>query len=130
VAHALRRRTHDTARAVVLGLAAAAAVLMVGVGLMTEAGFAGNLRYVALPAALVCVVAGVGWVWLVASARVRAGARAAAALAVLAAAVTVPFAVEAGGDFAHAMDRVRAEDALYEDLDDALAASGGAAAAN
>ena len=29
---------------------------------MTEAGFAGNLRYVALPAALVCVLAGVGWV--------------------------------------------------------------------
>ena len=32
---------------------------------MTQAGFAGNLRYVALPAALVCVLAGAGWVWLV-----------------------------------------------------------------
>ena len=28
---------------------------------MTQAGFAGNLRYVALPAALVCVLAGAGW---------------------------------------------------------------------
>ena len=40
-------------------------VLMVAVAAMTQAGFAGNLRYVALPAALVCVLAGAGWVWLV-----------------------------------------------------------------
>ena len=32
---------------------------------MTQAGFAGNLRYIALPAAFVCVLAGAGWVWLV-----------------------------------------------------------------
>ena len=38
---------------------------MVAVAGMTQAGFAGNLRYVALPAALVCVLAGAGWVWLV-----------------------------------------------------------------
>ncbi len=37
---------------------------MIAVALMTEAGFAGNLRYVALPAALVCVLAGAGWVEL------------------------------------------------------------------
>ena len=43
-------------------LALAATVLMIVVALMTQAGFAGNLRYVALPAALVCVLAGVGWV--------------------------------------------------------------------
>ena len=48
----------------VLALAAAATVLMIVVAAMTQAGFAGNLRYVALPAALVCVLAGVGWVGL------------------------------------------------------------------
>ena len=44
---------------------------------MTQAGFAGNLRYVALPAALVCVLAGAGWVWLVkaADATLRHGRR-------------------------------------------------------
>ncbi|HEY7600367.1 MAG TPA: hypothetical protein VH741_10615, partial [Candidatus Limnocylindrales bacterium] len=43
-------------------LAAMATILMVAVALMTEAGFAGNLRYVALPAAFLCVLAGAGWV--------------------------------------------------------------------
>jgi hypothetical protein len=36
---------------------------------MTQGGFAGNLRYVALPAALVCVLAGAGWVEVVRGAR-------------------------------------------------------------
>ena len=48
-----------------LALAAMATVLMVAVALMTEGGFAGNLRYVALPAALLCVLAGAGWVEVV-----------------------------------------------------------------
>jgi hypothetical protein len=56
---AFRERRGD-----LLALAVAAVVLMVTVGLMTEGGFAGNLRYVALPAALLCVLAGVGWVEL------------------------------------------------------------------
>ncbi len=43
-----------------LAMAAIGAVLMVAVAGMTQAGFAGNLRYVALPAALVCVLAGAG----------------------------------------------------------------------
>ena len=38
--------------------------LMLAVALMTQAGFAGNLRYVALPASLVCVLAGIGCVRL------------------------------------------------------------------
>ena len=50
---------------------------------MTQAGFAGNLRYVALPAALVCVLAGAGWVWLVRAANARFGVIAAAALALV-----------------------------------------------
>ena len=44
---------------------------------MTQAGFAGNLRYVALPAALVCVLAGAGWVDLVRDAAARCGPAAA-----------------------------------------------------
>ena len=50
-----------------LALAAMATILMIAVALMTEGGFAGNLRYVALPAALLCVLAGAGWVEVVRS---------------------------------------------------------------
>ena len=59
---------------------------------MTQAGFAGNLRYVALPAALVCVLAGAGWVDLVRDAARRVRPRGAGAAAVaLAAAPRCPF---------------------------------------
>ena len=48
-----------------------------------QAGFAGNLRYVALPAALIAVLAGAGWVELVRSTSRRFGPIAAGALALL-----------------------------------------------
>ena len=66
---------------VALALGAVAVVLMIGVAAMTQGGFAGNLRYVALPAALVCVLAGLGWVGLVRAAGARWGGRGAAATA-------------------------------------------------
>ena len=74
-----------------LALAAVSTILMIGVALMTEGGFAGNLRYVALPAAVVCVLAGAGWVELVRGARGRWGARGALAAAVLVVAAWAPF---------------------------------------
>ena len=67
-----------------LALGAVAAALMLVVAAMTQAGFAGNLRYVALPAALVAVLAGAGWVEPCAAAR-RFGRPAGAGLALLAA---------------------------------------------
>jgi glycosyl transferase family 87 len=66
-----------------LALAAMATILMVAVALMTEGGFAGNLRYVALPAAFLCVLAGAGWVQVV--------RRWGAIVAVVVAAAAVPF---------------------------------------
>ncbi len=65
-----------------------ATILMVAVALMTEAGFAGNLRYVALPAAFLCVLAGAGWVAVVRAVRSR---WAAAAVALALAGAAVPF---------------------------------------
>jgi hypothetical protein len=88
IATVLAFRRRDRLR---LLLAAIATVLMVAVALMTEGGFAGNLRYVALPAALVCVLAGAGWVEVVRGARGRWGARAAAGVAVAVAALSAPF---------------------------------------
>jgi hypothetical protein len=78
---AIRRRDH-----VQLALAAMATLLMIAVAAMTEGGFAGNLRYVALPAALVCVLAGAGWVEVVRGAR-----RCGPLVAVVLAAAAVPF---------------------------------------
>jgi len=76
-----------------LALAAMATILMIAVALMTEAGFAGNLRYVALPAALVCVLAGAGWVLVVRRAKARFGTGAGVATAVAIAALAAPFVV-------------------------------------
>jgi hypothetical protein len=83
---AVFRRDH-----VRLALAAMATALMVAVAAMTQFGFAGNLRYVAVPAALVCVLAGAGWVDLVRLVRFRAGIAAAVAVAVAIAAAWAPF---------------------------------------
>jgi hypothetical protein len=46
------------------------------VAVMTAGGFSGNERYLAMPVALGCVIAGAGWVWL-ARAIVKAAGRAA-----------------------------------------------------
>src|SRR5690242_7589165 len=66
----------DLVRAEVVTLAAllaAALVLVFEVALMTSGGgFSGNVRYLVLPAALVCLVAGVGLGWAI---RVLLGAR-------------------------------------------------------
>lgn len=127
---ALRGRRGGRGGRTVLSLAAVAAVLMIGVGLMTEVGFAGNLRYVALPVALVCVLAGVGWTWLVGELRKLRGARAALAVGAALALASAPSAVAAARDFAGSLSELELEAAVYEDLDRAIAASGGAEAAN
>ena len=57
---ALMRVRRDPRAAVVLALAAVSTLLMLEVAVLAEIGFTGNLRYVALPSALVCVLAGVG----------------------------------------------------------------------
>ena len=92
---------------------------------MTQLGFAGNLRYVALPAALVCVLAGAGWVDLV-RARTRASARRRhRASAVLMLAVAAPYR---GLPRPPARPRpvdVEAEADLYGSVPEAIAAGGG-----
>jgi hypothetical protein len=94
-------------------LAGIATVLMVAVALMTEAGFAGNLRYVALPAALVCVLAGAGWVAVVRAAHARWGSRAAAGVAAAAAVVALPFVAADVSAFAHKWELVHNEADFY-----------------
>jgi hypothetical protein len=111
-----------------LALGAVAAALMVAVAAMTQAGFAGNLRYVALPAALVCVLAGAGWVDLVRDAAARFGRAWAGALAAVLLAAAAPFVVDDIDKLAFDLDVVRAESELYDRLPPIVAKSGGAAA--
>lgn len=112
-----------------LAFAAGAAILMATVGAMTEVGYAGNLRYVILPAALVCALAGAGWVDLVRRAGDWRGRWAAGAAAALAVALALPFARHEVGVFGEDLRLTRVEAELYEDLDRAIAAVGGPAGA-
>jgi len=111
-----------------LALAAVAAVLIVAVAAMTQAGFAGNLRYVALPAALVCVLAGAGWTDLVRALARRLGPVAAGAAAVALALAALPAVREARDALRADLAVVEAESDLSDALAPAIARAGGRAA--
>ena len=118
-------RARDRVRLILGGVAAA---LMVAVAAMTQAGFAGNLRYVALPAALVCVLAGAGWVELVRDTARRLGRGWGIALAAVLAAAALPFVLADVDKLRFDLDVVRAESELYDRLPPIVAKSGGAQA--
>jgi hypothetical protein len=99
-----------------LALAVIVAGLMLLVAGMTQAGYAENLRYVALPAALVCVLGGVGWVWVA-----RASRRLALALVVLSIAPLVIWA----GRLRDSLDTVKLEARQYHTVTEAIADAGG-----
>src|SRR3954463_862654 len=108
-----------------VALAAAALALMIAVGLMTQAGFAGNLRYVALPAALVCVLAGVGWADVVRAAWRRPGLPAAAALAAVVVLGAAPFVVSDVDLLRYDARKLQDEAYFYDTLPVAIAKAGG-----
>ena len=122
---ALVRPLHERRWDVRCSLFAAATVLMIVVGLMTEAGFAGNLRYVALPAALVCVLAGVGWVDLVATTAARFGRRLAVALTAALVVGAGAFLVAGLDNIRDGVERTRTEADAYNTLGAAVAKAGG-----
>ena len=108
-----------------LALGGIAAALMIAVAAMTQAGFAGNLRYVALPAALVCVLAGAGWVELVRDTARRWGRVAGAVLAAAAVAACTPLVVPFADMLAWDLDVVRDESGAYDRLPAMVAKAGG-----
>jgi hypothetical protein len=126
IAAALRRRRTPAGR-VRLAFAAIVALMMVAVGLMAQGGFTGNVRYVALPAALVCVLAGVGWTELVVAVGRRRGRSAGLVLAAALAVVSAPFAVVRAVDVGGQLADVGREARQYGSLPDAIAAAGGPA---
>jgi hypothetical protein len=95
-----------------------ALVLMVVVAAMTQAGYAGNLRYVALPAALLCALAGAGAVEVT---------RRSTVLGVLVALASAPFLLATLQVWGKDLRLTRDEAALYGELDSAIATAGGAA---
>src|SRR3954452_17978506 len=122
---ALAGQLERGARAVVLALAAASTTLMVTVAVLAEIGFTGNLRYVALPASLVCVLAGVGWAEAVRFVRRRAGARVGVAVAALLVVAVVPFALHTASRIGDQLDQLRAEAAVARQLPLAIERAGG-----
>jgi hypothetical protein len=114
-------------RPLYVAMGAIGTVLMASVALMTQFGFAGNLRYVALPAALVCVLAGAGWVWLIRAAHAHYGRVAAAALMLLAAGLFFPFVRDDVNELRANATQLERESDLYGSVPGAIRAGGGAA---
>ncbi|HEY7075048.1 MAG TPA: hypothetical protein VH418_06755 [Solirubrobacteraceae bacterium] len=110
---------HRRGNRVALALALIVAGLMLLVAGMTQAGYAENLRYVALPAALVCVLGGVGWVWLAAASR---------PVALVLALISIPLLVTWYGRLHESIDKVKLEARQYHTITAAIARAGGPAA--
>jgi hypothetical protein len=109
----------------VLSLAILALGWIAVVAVMAEAGFTGTRRYLAAPAAALCVVAGVGLVWLLeAIADRRARLAAGAAIAVLA---LVPALLRAREE-ARTLSVARSQADQLSELRDAVDKAGGRAA--
>jgi len=112
----------------VLAIAAISSALMIIVAVFAEIGFTGNLRYVTLPAALVCVLTGIGWADLLHALRGRFGTAAAVGAGIVALAASAPFLVEDGRRFGDEMDMMRNAATLGDALPAAIERAGGEAA--
>jgi hypothetical protein len=125
---AVARLRRDPRAVVVLALAAGSTLLMLEVAVLAEVGFTGNLRYVVLPASLVCVLAGTGWAWLVRLVREHLGAAGAAVATAVLLAAALPFALHTVPRVGDQLRDAREEMRRAADLPTALAAAGGRAA--
>jgi hypothetical protein len=106
----------------VLAIAALAIAWIVVVAIMAEAGFTGTRRYLAAPAAAICVVSGVGLAWLLSA--VRAGRARVAAACAIAALSLVPAFVRAREE-GRTLSVARSQADQLDELRDAVAEVGG-----
>ncbi len=111
-------------RPAVAAVAVGSVILMGIVALLASGGFTGSLRYVTLPAALLCVLSGVGWTWL--AERVRGRAR--VGLAVVAVAAAAPGLVASVDRLGGNLGRIRDLDRVYAALPGFVERVGGRAA--
>jgi hypothetical protein len=110
-----------------LALAGIATVTMVVAAAMAEAGFTGNIRYLAVPMALAAVVGAAGLVRLARIARARLSLRRATVAIVAGAAVATVFTAGAALRTRDQMRSGQREAALYAALPDAIVRAGGPA---
>ena len=120
-----RRAPGRRETAILAGLVGGAALWVAEVALMTSDGFSGNTRYLVMPAAVVCLAAGVGVGWL---ARAVLGRRAVAGRApavALAALVGVAFAAPAVSRLPRDVDAITAQAHANDSLGSVVARAGG-----
>jgi len=122
---AWRRRREGGA---VLAIAAISTALMIIVAVFAEIGFTGNLRYITLPAALVCVLAGIGWADLLHALRGRFGVAVTVAVGVAALAASAAFLISDARRFGDEMDKMRSAATLGGALPGTIDRAGGEAA--
>ena len=120
MAFAVRRRDRP-----VLSLAALALGWIAVVAIMAEVGFTGTRRYLAAPAAALCVVAGVGLVWLLDAVRER---RARIALGVAVAVLALVPALLRAREDARMLSVARSQADQRDELVRAVDRAGGRAA--
>jgi hypothetical protein len=120
LAEAARRRERR-----VLAIAGLALAWIVVVAIMAEAGFTGTRRYLAAPAAAICVVSGVGLAWLLTA--VRGGRTRVAAAGAVVALSLAPAFVRAREE-ARTLSVARSQADQLDELRRAVAKVGGAAA--
>jgi len=110
------------------GLGALAFAWIALVAVMTEAGYAGNQRYLVAPAALACILGAAGLSWAVAEVALRSAARSRRTIVALAAVLCVGGLVFRAADQLPPFVRAMAFQAKSADnLGDVLAAAGGEA---
>jgi hypothetical protein len=104
----------------VAAVAAIATAQFVTIALLATGGFTGNLRYVALPMALLCVLSGIGWAWI--------GRRLPVWALVIAALAIVPGLVSPVDRVADNLARIREVDRFYGSLPAFIERNGGRSA--
>jgi MFS family permease len=112
--------------AIVGALLIGAVLWVLEVALMTSDGFSGNIRYLVMPAAIVCLAAGVGVGWLARAVLGRRIAGTSAAALALAAAVGVGFAAPDVHHLPVDNEAVTYQARLNDDVAGLIARAGGA----
>lgn len=108
-----------------LGLAAFAAGWIALVAAMTEAGYAGNQRYLVAPAALLCVLGGVGISWAAGALAVRAGAHGRTVVAAIGGATIALIVTGAASGLPDTLRGIGYQVKIADQLEAAIEAGGG-----
>jgi hypothetical protein len=113
--------------AIVGALLAGALLWVLEVALMTSDGFSGNIRYLVMPAALVCLAAGVGVGWLARATLGRRVAGTGALALALGAVVGIGFAVPAASTAPDDVEAITYQARLNDRVSGLVARAGGPA---